>query len=311
MLRLSHAVLIATILIPFWAFAQEQPEPKAPPAVQAQGPTAYVEVQGHWTRHLGLVTSLDTNLGYQLNDHLGADVGLPILFVRSPFSLVTTHDYVWTNLLGDAYLDVHYTRTFSAARITSVLTGAFPVASSTRIYSTGRIQVDWFNHIETKNRIKGFLPFVNLGVANGTIDRFYMPRPYSTDRLYQSLGFIADFEGGIGYRFRRHYEIGVSGYALAPSGTQKVFSRLLAPTSPIVGNGSHNRVFNTAFETTGPSLIARDNGYSGWVDVTRWQNIDLLVGYTHSIHYAFNSVTLTVKFDGTSLLRELTGLSVQ
>jgi len=101
-----------------------------------------------------------------------------------------------------------------------------------------------------------------------------------------------------------------------------VYSRFVAPLSPIpatnitcatsnasclaAGSGNHNRYFDNAFETTGPSRIARDSGYSAWIEVTHLRNVNVQIGFTRSIHYDLSTITLMVNFDGTSLIRTLT-----
>jgi hypothetical protein len=309
-LRLFHAVLIVTLLIPSLGFAQTDQNQPTPPAPKEEavtvGPTAFVEVQGSRSS-LGIVTNLDTSLGYQLTKHITMDIGLPIFYVRSPFALVTTHDWETNTLLGDPYLDVRYSRTFSGAKVTSILTGTFPASGQNRVFTTGRVGVDLFNHIESKKALMGFKPFLNAGAANQTINRYYFPRPYSLARPFQSLGFIADFEGGLSYRIHHDYNLGASMYALEPGGHQKVFSRLITPGSSVVGDGSFNRLFDSAFETIGTSVIAHDNGYSGWLEITRFRNVNLQFGFTHSVHYRLDTASLAVTFDATTALRELTG----
>jgi hypothetical protein len=215
---------------------------------------------------------------------------------------------MWTTLLAEPYVAVHYTATRSGASITSVLTGTIPAADSIRIFSTGRFGVDWFNHIEPEEAtFKGFKPFLNAGASNGSVNRFYMPRPYTIARPYQTLGFMGDFEGGGTYQFHKNYKIGASAYAIVPAGPQKVFSRLVTPGSNVVGDSNHGRVFYSAFETKGDSTIDRDNGYSGWLEVTSARNVTLQIGYTRSVKYALDSVTWAVTLDATALIRTITG----
>jgi hypothetical protein len=89
-------------------------------------------------------------------------------------------------------------------------------------------------------------------------------------------------------------------------GPQKVFSRLVSPDSLLASDGAHDRYFDAAFETIGPSKIARDNGYSAWLEVTRFRNLSIEVAYTRSVHYAYDSAFIMLKYDLTSLLRNLT-----
>lgn len=362
-MKLLHAALIAILLAPCLSFAQtdsqrtppaetppqapsaqtdsqQTPPPEASPQApspeaatapaqaegQTVGPTAFV-VFAAARSHLGLVMTEDFNLGYNLTEHIGGDIGLPLFNVRTKFSLVTTHDWNWTTLMGQPYIDLRYTNTRAGARFTSVLTGTGPVSGSTRIFGTGRVGVDWFNHIEPERSFGGLKPFVNFGASNGTVDRYYMPRPYSMARPYETLGRMADGEAGLTYeihhglkvpgipgirRFTPHMslrgiQIGASVYGLLPQGQQKIFSKLITPGSSVVGDEAKGRYFYGQFETIGPSSIARDNGYSGWIELARARSVDLQLSYTRSIHYANDTVGLMVKLDFTSLIRFVTG----
>jgi len=295
---------------------------------ESKGLTASVQMLGTSTS-LGLVTNVDTSVGYNFTPNFGVEVGMPFFMVRSPFSWYTKRDYNWTALWGDPYIDVHYRKSRPGVSFVSVLTGTIPTASSQRIYSTGRFGVDWYNHVEGKlnGTLAGFTPFVNFGAANGTVSRYYMPRPYSMARPYQTMGFISDFEGGANYQIRSGYRIGASAYALVPGGPQTVYSKLVAPGSIVYGDLSHNRYFYHAFETksqtyldpdtgdlAGPdehnlrlgSDIARDNGYSGWLEISKIPNVTLMIGYTRSVHYAYDALNVSVSFNATSLIRYLT-----
>ncbi len=310
---------MAALLFPCLGLAQEdqnQPQEQAPAAEQTEtqaqpttptvGPTAFVQLQGARSS-LGVITTLDINLGYQLTEHWSGDVGLPIFYVRSPHSLIRSADWETDTLLGEPYLDMRYTRNLPGLKFESVMTGTAPVSSPTRVFSTGRFGVDWFNHFEANKSLMGVTPFLNMGAASHSAERFYMPRPYTTGRPYETLGFISDFEGGLAYRFFKDYQVGGSFYALVPAGPQKMYSRIVVPGSGIVGDGHHNRYFDSAFETIGPSSIAKDNGYSGWAEITHFKNVDIQLGYTRSVHYHYDSASLAIKFNATQLIRVVTG----
>lgn len=289
----------------------QEPEAQESQAQQAQastpanttGPTAFVQVDGTRTP-IGSIYNGAVGVGYNITEHFGGDVGVPLYVVQSPYSIVTNHDWRWTTLLGDPFIDFRYTTKHYGLDMTSILTGIIPASSPERVFSTGRFGVDWFNHVET--HYKGLKPFVNFGAASGTMDRYILPRPFNIARPYQTLGFISDFEGGASYTFFKSYSVGASAYALVPGGPQKMFSRLVAPDSNVAGDSNHHRYWNSAFETEGDSTIARDNGYSGWVDIARVKNLTVQVGYNYSIHYALGTAFVLLRFDGTSLIRFLT-----
>jgi hypothetical protein len=341
-------ILFIVLMLPCLAKGQaaSQKAPEPPPTSQAApeeapSPTGwigFVQVQSSAST-AGTVVIADTDIGYAFTEHISGDIGLPVIFTRSPFSPVTGHNFVWTALFGEPYLDARYTRTYHDLHLTSVLTATFPVTGQNRIYTTGRVGGDWFNHVETD--VGGATPYLNFGASNGAVNRFIMPRPYSQARPYETLGFLGDLEGGASYKTHKSFlqglEGGASAYALVPVGPQKVFSRLVVPYSSLAGTGNHYRYWDATFETNKPiqiaavqaltgqsgtfdncsvvnnllscagglSRIARDNGYSAWVEVSRWQPISVQLGYTHSVHYALDVFTLTLKFDSQSMIRNI------
>jgi hypothetical protein len=326
-----RALLIAVLLFPCLSYAQQkedqkedqtqsdqqadqqQPTEEATAATGAEeqaptvGPTAFVEIQGARSS-LGVITLVDINLGYQLTDHWSGDIGLPIYYYRSPHSLVTNSDWDTDTLLGEPYLDIRYSNTFSGLKFESIMTGTAPTsAGPERTFTTGRFGVDWFNHVEPKKSIMNVTPFLNFGAASHSPTRYYMPRPYSIGRPYETLGFMGDVEGGLSYRFLKDYQVGGSFYALVPGGSQKMFSRIVLSGSGIVGDGAHYRYFDHAYETIGPSTIAKDNGFSAWADIFHFKNATIQVGYTRSVHYHYDSASVSLKLNATELMREITG----
>jgi hypothetical protein len=295
---------------PAQSVASQSSSSPAPAATSAaQPPTgwqAFAQMQ-YGVSALGTVLMFDADLGYGFTDHLSGDVGVPVIFTRSPFSPVIDHDYYWSALLGEPYVDVKYTGVYHDINYVSVLTGTGPVANEDRIYSTGRFGVDWFNHLE--EQVGSVTPFINLEASNGAVNRFVMPRPFEEARPYQSLGFLGDVEGGFDYmintRFVKGVKLGGSAYLQAPAGPQKVFSRLVFPYSSLAGDGHHDRYFDSAFETTGTSAIARDNGFSVWLETNPVRNLDVQLAYTRSVHYDLDIYTVMFNFDAHNLVKNL------
>lgn len=316
------------------------------------GPAASELVTGSSTS-LGGMLKFDTGVGYNFTKNFGADVGIPYFLVTRPglfedtlghpgyvsypyigctfffgcYTGIATSSRMWGGELGDLYLDLHYTRPYRRYNLASVLTGDTPTASFRKGLTTGRVQWDWLNHIDTD--IHGFSPFVNLGLANGRIDQHFLPRPFNTDLPFRTLGYMADFEGGVQYKVWRRFTLGASVWDVLPWGTQKIYSELvwqgptpgtasiLPPlslaTTPVPGNlgfvagdPNHGRFWNSAFEKVGPSSIARDNGYSATASFSPFRNIDFQVGYNHSVRYALDAVTFGIQFNANSLVRKIT-----
>lgn len=250
---------------------------------------------------------------------------------------VATSSRLWAGELADLYTDVHYDRSYRNYDFATVLTTDVPTASFRKGLTSGRAEADWFNHVDTN--IHSFSPFLNFGFANGRLDQHYMPRPFNTDLPFSTLGYMADFEGGTEYKlFGGRVSIGGSFWDVLPMGPQKIFSNLVwdQPGSPILavggapgaglpvttlptvatgvpgtfgyisGDPNHGRYWNTAFETTGPAYIDRDNGFSGTLTFSPSKYMDVLIGYNRSVRYSLDQVMFSVQFNANSLLRKAT-----
>lgn len=322
-MRPIYTLLLVTLFVAHVGAAQSTPDTNAPaPAPGAEnlastiGPTAFVQIAGN-SSSMGAVASYTFDLGYNLTSKIGADIGVPLYTTRTPFPLTTTSDWRYTTILGAPYIDLRYTTQRSGLNITSILTASIGY-NSVKIYSCGRVVADFYNHIDHTYDVLNlatFTPFINFGEATGTMDRAVMPSPYNVARPYETLGYIASGEAGGNFGFRKHYKLGGSIYGLAPQGPQKVFSRLVSPDSLLASYPTHNRFWDAYFETggeyvdtygAGPSRISRDNGYSAWLEVTRFKNLSIEVAYTRSVHYAYDSAFIMIRYDFTKLLRNLT-----
>ena len=326
-----------------------------------RGPTATEVFSGSSTPISGMLKA-DTSLGWNFTKHLGVEVGVPYLFDTRPgifagtsgkigyvnypyidctfffgcFYGIATSSRLWAGEIGDVYTDVHYTRTYRKYDFATVLTGDTPTASFRKGLTTGRMQVDWFNHVDRD--FNAFTPFVNFGLANGRMDQHFMPRPFDIDLPLTTLGYMSDWEGGVDYNILKRVSIGASMWDVLPMGPQKIYSNLVwdqpgssilvvgaSGSSPaatdtlqtnetglpgnfgyIAGDPNHGRYWNTAFETTGPAYIARDNGFSGTLAFSPIKYMDVQIGYNHSVRYHMDGVVFTVAFNANPLFRKLT-----
>jgi hypothetical protein len=102
-------------------------------------------------------------------------------------------------------------------------------------------------------------------------------------------------------------------------GPQKVYSRIVSPDNLLgdvaLGALRHNRFWDAYFETggeyvntygSGPSRIARDNGYGVYLTISKYKNLDFMLGYTMSVHYDYGSSFIMLRYNFTGLLRNLT-----
>jgi hypothetical protein len=264
---------------------------------QEKGLTFYEEYRGS-SNNLGQVTVLDSSVGYNLNKHVGIDVGIPIYFVH-PDQNSFTNWRTWNNNFGDAYVDVRFHVPNRFVNYNTIVTGGAPTGSFARGFSTGRATIDWENHIDrTFGRVT---PFLDASLGNSLADRHFFTRPFRT------LGFVSEFEGGVTYKVWRFIHVGASYYDVLPGGDQKVYSQLFRRQPlPSAFQANHGRVFETAFETTGPASLVRDNGYTGWVGISPIHNLNLEVGYNRSVRYAMDTVSFRVGFNAGNVVRSIT-----
>lgn len=323
-------MMLAALFLALWtprrAAAQTATSSTQPAAPSPTGWTGFIQTQYGAASFYNVIT-VDADLGYRLTDHLTVDAGVPVIWTRNSYSPVVSHYYYWSTLIGEPYLDARYSSTYKEFNYTSVLTGTIPIGNQNKTYTTGRVGVDWFNHVD--DPIGNFTPFLNFGASNGSVNQFIIPRPYNSARPYQTLGLMGTVEAGLDYKLNQGHirgaKIGASYYALIPGGPQKIYSRLVFPYSVLAGDGEHLRYYDSNFESTigkygsslvvggvygvsarkGISSIDRDNGYSLWLDLTRWHPLDVQIGYTRSVHYTLDVYTVNITFDAQNVIRSI------
>lgn len=233
-----------------------------------------------------------TTTGYIFNKHFSTDVGLPILFVHGTTSTgTTTSNAGLGNIFGQLnFIDKNPTLNFG-----SVATVALPTGDTSKGLSTGRVTADWTSQIAKE--FGRFTPFLSAGLANSIFDSRYWRRPYTT------LGDLAHFEGGTSFDLGHSLTLSASAYDIAPWGTQKLYSRIVAQGIGPGGPSNHGRVFQTSALTIGGSSIDSDNGYNADLDFSPWKYVDLDFGYTHSVHFQLDTFSFSVGFNLSPLLR--------
>jgi hypothetical protein len=276
------------IVIVIAGFASAQNSTK--PAAHEGGLTAYMEFGGTANSDGG-VYELNSSIGYDFSSHLGLAVGAPIYFVRPAASTGASS----SSGLGDPYLALHWRYPNPILNFATVLTGTAPLGNSKNGLSTGRATFDWTGHID--HSISDLTPFLEAGIANTTPDSVLYLRPYTT------LGFNTHFRGGAEYDVWKFVSVGAAGFDILPSGQQTVFSRVTHGQAS-GGPGQHGPPFLNNQQTTGAASIARDNGFSAWVDVSPHRALDFELGFTRSLVYDLNSVSFSIGFNLGQLYRK-------
>jgi hypothetical protein len=283
-----------TILFPILVFAAaaclaETKSTSAPAAKDETGWTAY-EQFGGTSNGEGQVYELNSTLGYNFNHHLGMDVGIPMYFVRPSNSSGATS----SNGVGNPSVDLRVKFLTRALNFGSTLTGNAPVGDVRKGFSTGHGTYDWTNHVD--RAFSNLTPFAEVGFSNTITDTRLFMRPFTT------YGFNVHFQAGVNYDLWKFFSVGASAYDILPSGTQTVYSKV-THTSGNGGPVSHGRYFQNNQQTTGTADIARDNGFSSWIDASPSSAVDFELGFTRSMHYDLNSVSFSIGFNLTQLLR--------
>lgn len=255
-----------------------------------RGVTSYVEFDGS-VNSLGGVFSLTPSVGYNFNHYFGLDVGVPIYMVRGSSSTGSTD----TNGLGDPFLGLLFRFPGHVVNYSSSVIGTVPVGDASKGLSTGRFTVDWTNRFD--HSFSRLTPFVAAGIGNTIRDTRFFQRPFTT------LGFNAHFEGGANLEVWKFFSVGVSGYAIEPSGQQKVFSKLV-PAGGVGHNGGHGRVFGVSHETVGGADLTRDHGFSTWIDANPNHVLDLELAYSRSTVFDLDTVSFTVGLNVGRMLRK-------
>ena len=266
--------LVAVLELPTLAQSSVQSE---------QGITSYVAFQGSDSTQ-GQVMKFDPSVGYNFNPHFGMNFGVPVYFVHTPAT--ATGPSTSDNGLGNAYLDLQLTYLNPLVNFRSTLTGYAPSGSRDKGLSTGRATFDWTNHFDRS--FSRLTPFIEGGVANTIPDSTFFTRPFTT------LGFNSHLTGGANFNLWRFISVGASAYSVLPAGDQKVYSKLVKQGGTAKGSGSHGRVYETNSLTTGGADIARDEGFSTWIDANPSETVDISLGYNRSAHYALNVMSFGV-----------------
>jgi len=264
----------------------------------AQGssiPTAKVNGGFDWTESFeggtgssGQEMELNSYATYRFGRYsIGA--GIPVYFNRAILpNTVTTSEGV-----GDfsVTLGAHWNIPF--LNFASALTGSAPTGNVNKGFSTGHGTFDWNNRVD--HNFHFVTPFLDAGVANTLTDTRYFHRPFT------SYGYLAHGEAGIDVDLPHVFTLTGSAYKIAPWGTQTIISRDVV--NGAVGSGGGNgRVFEVNHLTTGPASLNYDDGFSGGVSFQATSYLNLDIGFTRSISFAFNTFSWGIDVDMSRLI---------
>ena len=174
---------------------------------------------------------------------------MPVYFNRAIFPSQATV----SEGIGDAFVKLGASWNGFLLNYNTVLTGAAPTGDPNKGFGTGHATFDWNNRVDHDFKI--VTPFVDAGVANSISDTEFFHRPFT------SFGYLAHVEAGADVDLTHSFSLLVSGYEIAPWGTQTIISRDVATGATGTG-GQDSRVFEVNHLTTGPAIINQDNGFT-------------------------------------------------
>lgn len=243
----------------------------------------------------GSATVLDTNtaLGYNFNEHVGVNGGVPLFFLLPNTQTGTASS---TNGLGNAYLGIHIDVDPGPVSYSSALTAGFPTADTTKGLSTGRLMIDWDNRIDrTWGRLT---PYIDIDPGNG-INYLSSPNWHRATprRAFITLGNEVQFEYGADVTLAGPLTLTLSGYNVEPWGSQKVYSLVVRRSQSGRATVQHGRVFETSALTQGSANLVRELGYNGLLDLKASRFIDVSMGYSRSVSYALNTFSFGISFN--------------
>ena len=195
--------------------------------------------------------------------------------------------------IGDAFVKVGSSWDIDSLNLSTALTGAAPTGDPNKGFGTGHGTFDWTTRIDHNF---GFVtPFLEGGIANTLTDTPFFHRPFT------SFGTLAHFEGGTNVDLSHSFTLLLSGYEIAPWGTQTIISRDVINGATGSG-GQDGRVWEVNHETTGPASINFDDGFTAGLTFSPKPYLNLSAGYTRSLSFAFNTFSWRLGFNMSSLI---------
>jgi hypothetical protein len=260
------ALVACAVMISGLTQAQTKPESSSQ---EETGFTASVEFDGS-SGSAEQDYELDASVGYTFTRHFGMDLGVPFYFVNG-----SAAGSVTGNGLGNPTVDLRWRFPNSSLNYGTVLAGSAPVGDKSLGVNTGHATFDWTNHFDHSfNRVT---PFVEAGLSNTIADTRLFVRPYT------AYGYNSHFRGGAELDVWKSISVGAAGYDIAPFGNQTIIPR---------GRSNNPHIPSTTI--TGSSSLAKDDGFSMWVDASPSRYLDAEVGFTRSAHLDWNALSFSI-----------------
>ena len=283
-MRNAKFLLLAALWLTCTAVAQQSP---AQP-VQSYGLYDYTSFSVGHDSSAGWSSVMDSAVGYSFNPTFAVEAGAPFYLLTTTQGTSTsgsTTATTYTGSLGDVFLRLKAQRKSDALDYSTSLTATAPTGDTNAGISTGRATFNWGNRLE--HGFDRVTPFGEASIGNSLTSTRRHPRDYTT------LGAVSEFRGGAGFDLLRHLSLETSAYADVGYGNQKVYSRSVrkGTIGPVA---KHNRAYAAAYLTSGPGSLVNDHGLSADLSWNLTPRFDMGVSYDHSLHFATDSVAMTV-----------------
>ncbi len=292
------ALLLLLLLLPLQSIhAQALPSGRA-----GSGITLYEAFDGS-SGASGSLLRMSNDVGFEFRRLVGFDLVLPIYFAVPPvqqpgFSPAKPS-------LGSLSVGAHISLPLPLIEYTPALTIAFPTGSVSKGLSTGAVTYDLDNHFQHGFALLPLAAFLDADVGNSQ-NNGNGPFHSCVQMPFLTFGKMAEFKAGAEFHPLDDLTATADGYDIVPWGPQTMYSRILRPGSVGTG-GAHNRAFELAPITDGGPGLTRDDGYEVSVGYNprhflHLRFLDLTAGYSHSVYYDLNTVSLGVGINVSQLL---------
>ena len=214
--------------------------------------------------------------------------------------------------IGDTYASVFVRQPTGSFDVGTALTIAAPTGNRDEGLGAGRVSVDLNGTVQ--RRFERIRSFVTVGFTNSLFNNVGYQRPFFSNgnSLYAS--------GGIDYRVRRRFTVGLGGFGVHAMGDQMLISQMTATapaatampgTSPGhmpsgIGTGSMGAgtmpagtmpFYGHGPRTVVPGSDVSDHGVSAWTSWSLSPGITLGLNVARSIPYELTTVRVGLGFD--------------
>jgi hypothetical protein len=298
--RLKFCRTFASVIFLFFAMAGGAHAQSTPSAAGSEKGVVFYESFEGDSDSDGQVMVFTSSASYHFNQHFSAGIGIPFYVDHVSSSITGTSS---SSGVGNIFATVRAAWKNPLLNYATSITGTAPSGDSKKGLSTGHATFNWDNRLD--HDISVLTPFIDLGLANSITDTRQFLRPFTT------YGYLAHLEAGTDIDLTHSFSLTLSGYEIAPWGTQSLISRIVPAGAPgKSGSVSHGRAFENSHLTTGGATLTSDDGITTDLSFNPKPYLDFDLGYSRSVHYALNSVSIGIGVNLSSLFGK-SGRSIQ